>query len=153
MLNVDEIQVASLPSLPLAQRAALPDCPAVYFAIAATGEVLYIGRTLSLIKRWKSHHRKRQLERSGNVQIAWLIADSPAVLAELEDQLVERFEPALNASPVDGNETVSCHVRFPTPLYRWLMDKAQPEFKSPQKKVIELVLAAQEAESRQEQAA
>lgn len=50
-------------------------------------------------------------------------------------------------------ETVSCHVRFPVPLYDWLTTKAKPEFKSPQKKVIELVLAAQEAEARQEEAA
>jgi hypothetical protein len=50
-------------------------------------------------------------------------------------------------------ETVSCHVRFPVPLYQWLSNKATPEFKSAQKKVIEIVLAAQEAESRQEQAA
>lgn len=50
-------------------------------------------------------------------------------------------------------ETVSCHVRFPVPLYKWLTDKAQPEFKSPQKKVIEIVLAAQDAERQQEQVA
>lgn len=50
-------------------------------------------------------------------------------------------------------ETVSCHVRFPIPLYDWLTGKAAPEFKSPQKKVIEIVLAAQEADARQEQIA
>jgi hypothetical protein len=59
----------------------------------------------------------------------------------------------INKVRVNEPETVSCHVRFPVPLYDWLASKAKPEFKSPQKKVIELVLAAQEAELRQEEAA
>jgi hypothetical protein len=59
----------------------------------------------------------------------------------------------INKVRANEPETVSCHVRFPVPIYQWLTGKAAPEFKSAQKKVIEIVLAAQEAEAREEQAA
>ncbi|MDM9582835.1 MULTISPECIES: GIY-YIG nuclease family protein [unclassified Nostoc] len=57
-MDLTAIDPLKLPSLPLEKKANLPDCPAIYFAISGSGEILYIGRTADLARRWISHHRK-----------------------------------------------------------------------------------------------
>jgi hypothetical protein len=54
----------------------------------------------------------------------------------------------------DGlSETVSCHVRFPRDLYKWLGRDVPSRYRSVQERVIEIARQAQDAESTQEQAA
>jgi len=38
----------ALPSLPLAERRNLPNVSAIYFALSSKGEVLYVGKLLTL---------------------------------------------------------------------------------------------------------
>lgn len=146
MVDANEIQIASLPMLPLAQRADLPDCSAIYFAIADNGEVLYIGRAASLAQRWGSHHRRYQLEQVGNVRIAWLEADA-AALAALEFGLVERFQPSLNGTLIDNGPDgrVSCHIRIPLKLYKWLDSRPERRLDSVPSVIVQLVAKAMKA--------
>jgi hypothetical protein len=87
-----------LPSLPLDHRRKLPNIPAVYFALGEGNEVLYIGKSVSLLNRWwgKSHHRFAQLESLGSVRLAWIELESKEFLDEVEQVLIEYFSPAMN---------------------------------------------------------
>lgn len=51
-------------------------------------------------------------------------------------------------------DTVSCHVRFPRELFKWLEREVPGRYRSVQERVIELARDAQRnEEARQEQAA
>ncbi len=67
--------LSKLPSLPLSQRNSLPACPAIYFAVDSKNRVLYVGKAINLVARWKDHHRLEQLKRINRknpIKIAWL---------------------------------------------------------------------------------
>ena len=99
MINANAINPNELPSVLLSRRKALPDCPAVYFVLTATGQVLYIGRSESLFFRIKSHHRRFQFKRLQSVRVAWL-ETSLESLTELESACIAIFNPTLNRTPV-----------------------------------------------------
>src|SRR4051812_41778185 len=75
---------AHLPSLPMDQRHALPDVPAIYFALGDSGQILYIGKAVSLNGSWKTHHRLTELQRLGNVRLAWIELESEEFPDEVE---------------------------------------------------------------------
>ena len=95
------INPLALPSLPLAQRAALPDAPAIYFALAEDGAVLYIGKAKRLVARWKStqHHRYADISAFSGVRLAWLVVNDESLLDEIERACIEYFAPTLNKAP------------------------------------------------------
>lgn len=99
MQQLLEINPLTLPSLPLTERHKLPNLPAVYFAIAEAGEVLYIGRSKKLVARWAVHHRYVELKTIGNVRIAWLHCSDESLLPEIEGALIKYFIPTLNSTP------------------------------------------------------
>jgi len=71
--------LSKLPSLDLSQRNSLPACPAVYFAVDSKNRVLYVGKAINLLARWKDHHRLEQLNRinrKNKIKIAWLSCDN-----------------------------------------------------------------------------
>jgi Virulence activator alpha C-term len=45
----------------------------VYFAVSGSGEILYIGRTAALCRRWISHHRFKQLAEPAKFQYLTLL--------------------------------------------------------------------------------
>lgn len=94
----------TLPSLPLSQRNSLPECPSIYFAIDSNNRVLYVGKAINLLSRWKNHHRQEQLNRINRknpIKIAWLICPSELeVLARTETYFIEFYQPLLNQTPV-----------------------------------------------------
>jgi hypothetical protein len=94
-MNLATINPLTLPSLSLANRSALPPCPAVYFALEGD-HVLYVGRSVNLQQRWITHHRYSQLKGLNNVRIAWLECSDPSLLPEIEAALIEYFQPSLN---------------------------------------------------------
>jgi hypothetical protein len=100
-MNVAEINPLGLPSLPLAERRNLPDCPAIYLVLEGTS-VLYIGRTEDLQQRWVAHHRYSQLKNNGSARIAWLECTESELLPAIESALIELFCPPLNGSPLEG---------------------------------------------------
>jgi hypothetical protein len=98
-MNPTTINPLALPSLSLANRSALPPCPAIYFALE-DDHVLYVGRASNLQQRWTTHHRYSQLKKLNNVRITWLECSDPSLLPEIEAALIEYFQPELNGSPL-----------------------------------------------------
>lgn len=100
MNSAETVNPATLPSVPLGERHALPNGSGIYFALNAQNDVLYVGKAASLVKRWRNHHRRAQLEREGDVRVAWWLWDDPTSMRVVEQMLIARFRPALNRAPV-----------------------------------------------------
>jgi DNA-binding XRE family transcriptional regulator len=105
------INPLELPSLPLEWKAALPlKCRAIYMALSAEGEILYVGRSNDIRKRWKSHDRFKHLKQIQGVRIAWIEVSDPYLLRTLETALIEYFKPEFNdpkyASPTPQKKGV-----------------------------------------------
>ena len=96
MINPSEINLSSLPWLPLEERSAFPRQPAIYFAIDAQDQIQYIGRSIDPKLRWSGHHRYEQLAAIERVRIAYLFVDSPELLPGIEAALIDWFDPPLN---------------------------------------------------------
>jgi DNA-binding Xre family transcriptional regulator len=91
-----DINLCALPSVLLADRKQLPQTAGIYFAIDGDGVVQYIGQSTNLRQRWLNHHRKSALDGISNVQIAWIEVSEPSLLREIEEALIEYFNPPLN---------------------------------------------------------
>ncbi len=96
MINPSEINLSSLPWLPLDAKSAFPRNPAIYFAIDSQGTVQYIGRSINPKNRWASHHKYQELETIGSIKIVYLFVDSPELLPQIESALILWFNPPLN---------------------------------------------------------
>lgn len=103
MVNLDlkHLDIFSLPALPLADRAFFPDIPALYFVICAD-EIVYIGQTKSLLKRWLGHDRLRVYKQFPSVRIAWIEVDDIWLLPQLEHACIRYFTPRDNGKSADN---------------------------------------------------
>lgn len=94
-MNLDK-----LPSITLLDKERLPITSGIYFVCIESGELIYIGRTTNLSKRWKNHHRFPQLKRMNRktpIVIKWLeVKGSMAELVNLEMELIKKHNPPLN---------------------------------------------------------
>lgn len=94
----------SLPSVLLSQKDNLPRCPAIYFAIDSNNNVLYVGKAINLLFRWREHHRFDQLSemnRTNQLRIAWCECNPDRdVLTEAEKHFIKLYKPLLNNSIV-----------------------------------------------------
>lgn len=88
------IDFHTAPFLPIADRLALPDVSCVYAAISQD-KILYIGATMNLRRRWASHTKLTSLQGYSGVRIHYIEAPIED-LANLEIDLIARFEPVLN---------------------------------------------------------
>ncbi|MEP1080041.1 GIY-YIG nuclease family protein [Leptolyngbya sp. PL-A3] len=104
MLPHPEFNLLTLPSRLLSQRDQLPACPAIYFALDSKDRILYIGRAINLVERWRDHHRLEQLTRIGKrspVRLAWLDCSGQAQqLGVREAHYINLYNPLLNNTPV-----------------------------------------------------
>ena len=105
MINPQSLDLASLPSVPLAEKDKLPASPGIYFAIDSFSTIQYIGLSVNVKHRWGQHHRYKQLLSLGGIKLAWLIVDNIALLSEIEKALIAHFKPVLN------NEFISSTYR------------------------------------------
>lgn len=127
VLAPELINPLELPSLPLEWRRGLPKCRACYLAIKSNGEVLYVGQTQNLQKRWKSHHFLKTLDLAGT-RIAWLEVSDESLLPAIEAALIEYFHPPLNKRPGNpyyhkkekSDREVFCRLRI------LMADRAKP---------------------------
>lgn len=97
----------TLPSLKFLERRHLPECSAIYFAIARD-QVLYVGLATNLRTRWQNHHRLPQLEavnKRCEVRLFWLGCPQTQ-LNDLERQYIEYYCPTLNQTKVPGRQIV-----------------------------------------------
>lgn len=96
MIQPSEICLETLPWVPLDATSGFPEHPAIYFAIDSQNSVQYIGKSVNVRSRWKSHHRYEDLKQIGGVRIAYLFVDTPELLIEIESALISWFQPPLN---------------------------------------------------------
>ena len=85
-----------LPSLPLEWHKALPAVSGVYLVLNSDSQVLYVGQSGNLQKRWKKHHLKKQLLEMGGIRLAWIELPDVSSLDEKEFSLIQRLAPPFN---------------------------------------------------------
>jgi hypothetical protein len=132
VLDPTQIDICGLPWFPLEQFRALPRCPALYFVLAADNMVRYIGRTVSLQKRWERHHRLQDFASIVGTKIAWLFVTDAALLPALEAACIDYFNPPDNRQPgrpKTAQRMEKFTLMLPRPLHEWAMQ--QPEGFSP----------------------
>jgi len=99
-----KINIVDLPSVSLLTKNSLPNCAAIYFVTDSNGQIIYIGRTVNLVARWKDHHRFNQLKRFNRknpLSISWLNCSSDlSTLSNLENEFIDLYKPPLNWSKV-----------------------------------------------------
>lgn len=92
-----------LPSVSLAGRAELPEIPGVYIAFAEHADILYVGMSMNLRKRWQSHHRTSNLITHPGTRIYYVRLDAkytPRQIRRLEAYCIKRFVPRYNNAPI-----------------------------------------------------
>jgi predicted GIY-YIG superfamily endonuclease len=99
-----EFNLSELPSVHLLEKGSLPNCAAIYFVCDSQGQILYIGRTVNLVERWREHHRFNQLKRlnrKNRISISWLTCSNDInFLSSLENEFIKLYRPPLNWSKV-----------------------------------------------------
>lgn len=117
------IKLSELPSVYLLNKDSLPNCAAIYFVSDNKGQILYIGRTVNLVARWREHHRFKQLKRFNRknpLTISWMTCSNDIkTLSILENELIKLYKPPLNWSKVVAP------VRKITPLETALQQSLQ----------------------------
>ncbi len=90
---INDIHLNSLPSVNVLCKNELPEYSGVYLVINHTKDVLYVGQSLNLKTRWKSHKCTNFL--NDKCRILW-IKVSPDLLGRIENFLIDKFSPVLN---------------------------------------------------------
>jgi excisionase family DNA binding protein len=85
----------TLPRVALRDRHTLPQLCAVYVALSADGQALYIGRSTNLHARWRNHHYIRHLEAMDSISIAWIPCSSDTAPL-IEGVMIAHFKPPFN---------------------------------------------------------
>lgn len=149
MINLSEVDIDALPSLPIEHYRKLPTIPALYFAVSALRETLYIGQTANLFSRWQTHHRLRQLLRIGGVRIHWRIIGT-SELVETESAAVDYFQPSLNDQAMTDEDVSHRTIKIRPLTYRALKVLAAERGET----ILDLIdrLVKQAQEKQQEQA-
>lgn len=108
----NSFDVMQLPFLPLLRRTELPRTSAIYFAIDSLGQIQYIGQSTNLRQRWANHHRHPELDAIGNINIAWLEISDPSLLREVEEALIEHFDPPFNGLIKDKSSELNGAIKW-----------------------------------------
>jgi excinuclease UvrABC nuclease subunit len=96
MPDADDLNPLHLPSVSMAELAALPDVSAVYFVMDMHDPLLlYIGRACRLRTRWQSHHRRKLYRHIAKARLAWF-AIEPRYVRWLEKVCIDLFKPRDN---------------------------------------------------------
>jgi len=101
MISPGDLDLSSLPWMPLSAKAGLIDEPGIYFAIDSLDVVQYVGRSRGVRGRWKNHHRFSQLSRLGGVRICYMAVDDESLLPAIEEALIHWFSPPLNVAGIE----------------------------------------------------
>lgn len=97
MIDPAAVDFFVLPSAPIRYRRApvLPAVTGIYAAIDGYGLIQYIGKSVNIGGRWKSHDKRGHLWQMEDVRIAYLECEKEE-LHTLEKALIQRFDPPLN---------------------------------------------------------
>jgi excisionase family DNA binding protein len=100
--DVRAIDPFSLPFVMMSEMPYLPACGGIYFAIEDDREVVYIGQSVNIRYRWRTHHTQSYLCDLSNLddarryRLAWLIIEDLEERTSAERAFVRRFRPRLN---------------------------------------------------------
>ena len=111
-MKLSNFDLFELPCVDLTQLELLPACSAIYFAIDYENRVLYVGLSVNLAERWKTHHRLHQLKEiheENPVRVAWLVW-TEADLSTAEKYFINRYQPLLNGTKVKITKTIPSEV-------------------------------------------
>ena len=97
------VEISYLPSVAFEYRRDLPTVPALYFVLSAQRDVMYVGQTGNLRKRWESHQRAIQMQ-AGGYRIHWYRIDGEQERAAVEGKAISYFRPPWNNSAVQVAE-------------------------------------------------
>lgn len=90
-------------------RESVPNIPAVYMIFGSDGSLLYIGQTIALSQRLRTHSRSKQFEAAGGI-IRWF--DVPEnLLLTIESELIHRLDPELNGTPTPEPAKKQLNIR------------------------------------------
>ena len=99
-----KLDLSKLPSVPLSQKANLDRCSAIYFALDSNNNVLYVGKAINLLFRWRNHHRFEQLSQINRTNLVrllwWECTLEQQVLTQAEKHFIKVYKPLLNNSIV-----------------------------------------------------
>jgi hypothetical protein len=95
-IDMEKINILQLPKISFDERQKLPNKSGIYFA-CQFDEVLYIGKSVDIRKRWYSHHKQKELELISGIEIRWLECQIEE-LNRFEQFYIEEFNPPLNYS-------------------------------------------------------
>ena len=97
-VDVERLDPFALPSVSFDERDNLPGVSGIYFVVSQAKTILYIGKAISIRKRWTAHHRFEELKPYKDVRIAWFTypAQNDEQLLELEKDCICHFRPLLN---------------------------------------------------------
>jgi hypothetical protein len=96
LLAPETIDIALLPCLPFEQRFALPNVPGVYFVLDTHNTVLYIGQTVSLCCRWRTHEKMCLFQELPALRIAYMEISDTHALYMAEKHAIYAFAPRYN---------------------------------------------------------
>jgi hypothetical protein len=87
-------EVLALDSYSLSNAKLLPAIPGIYFCVSEE-EIVYIGSSNNINKRWKAHHKTIELCDFPNVKIYCFLTDE---YINLEKELINFWNPILNGT-------------------------------------------------------
>ncbi|NEO87913.1 MAG: GIY-YIG nuclease family protein [Spirulina sp. SIO3F2] len=149
MINPENLNLATLPSVPLEKRTQLPSISGIYFALDADGVVHYIGRSVDIQQRWTQHHRLNQLSAMHSPRIAYLQVSDTSLLPAIEEALIEWFKPSLNGALVAKTTSKYPIVFYTNSQTKELLDRLSKKRNRSISNLME-TLAIQEVEAAQE---
>lgn len=130
MIDLNTLDVHTLPCEDIENKSLLPEIPTIYFAIDSNNVIQYIGRAQNIRQRWLGHHRYNQLSKIGGVRIAYLHIDCVDLLPSIESVLIEHFNPPLNNTDVDRGNKKPITICMKPELYYELKKIADKEHRS-----------------------
>ncbi len=95
-MEIENINIHSLPSLKIPERYNLPEIGAVYFVLSENNDVEYIGKAKNLRKRWRSHECCMNLDSPKTCRVSWIAIDGENERIEFERRLIHKFNPKNN---------------------------------------------------------
>lgn len=98
MINPEEVKVDNLPYVLLKNKKRLPQKSGVYFVLDFESTIHYIGQSRNIFKRWKSHHKKYEVQNYRDVKIAYLLIKDTKLLVRTEREMINYFNPPLNGT-------------------------------------------------------
>jgi len=95
MIDLDSIDLSTLPSAKLPLRVHLPECSGIYFCLTEANKPVYVGKAENFRVRWKCHEQRESVMEHGAVKVALL--EAPVLdIRTLERWAIRVYRPHLN---------------------------------------------------------